>query len=60
MTGDPIICGCNDVHRSTIEHAIKEKGLKTTDQINKEFHLDKACGSCTEDVQQVLKEVKEN
>ncbi len=58
MIKDPIICGCNDIHKSTFAAAIREKGLRTTDQVNREFHLDKACGSCTEEVRQVLKEVK--
>jgi NAD(P)H-nitrite reductase large subunit len=60
MKEDPIICGCNDIHRSAITTAIKEKGFRTAEQINKEFHLDKACGSCTEEVRQVLNEVKGN
>jgi NAD(P)H-nitrite reductase large subunit len=60
MTEDPIICGCNDVHRSTIENAIKEKGLKTTEQINKEFYFGKACGECLDDVREILTEVNGN
>ena len=57
MTEDPIICGCHDVHRSTIENAIKEKGLKTAEQINNEFYMGKACGECLDDVREILTEV---
>ena len=60
MTNDPVICDCNGVHRSTIETAIREQGLKTVDQINKEFYLDKACGACLDEVQVILDESKGN
>jgi NAD(P)H-nitrite reductase large subunit len=58
MTLDPIICGCYDVHKSTIATAIREKGYRTVDQINKEFFLDKACGNCKDEVREVLKASK--
>ena len=57
MTIDPIIFDCNDVHRSTIENAIKEKGLSTTEQIDNEFYMGKACGECLDDVREILTEV---
>jgi NAD(P)H-nitrite reductase large subunit len=57
MVQDPIICSCNEVHRSTLEDAIIEKGLKTVDQVNKEVYFGKACGECLDDVREVLKEV---
>jgi NAD(P)H-nitrite reductase large subunit len=57
MTEDPIICGCNNVHRSSIENAITEKGLRNTDQINKEVYMGKACGECIDDVREILEEV---
>jgi len=60
MTNDPIICGCNDVHKSTIENAIKEMGFKTVEQINKEFYLDRACGACLSEVQTILDESRGN
>jgi NAD(P)H-nitrite reductase large subunit len=58
MTQDPIICGCYDVHKSTIATAIREKGYRTVDQINKEFFMDRACGSCKDEVRGLLKESK--
>ncbi|MDD4967981.1 MAG: (2Fe-2S)-binding protein [Paludibacter sp.] len=57
MKEDPIICDCNDVRRSTLETAIREKGYKTTDQINKEFYHGSACGECLEDVREILTQV---
>jgi len=57
MTEAPIICGCNNVHRSTIEEAIMEKGLRNTDQINKEVYNGKACGECMDDVRGIIEEV---
>ncbi len=58
MTNDQIICDCQDVHKSTIESVIREKGLKTADQVSRELHLDKACGACMGEVQHILNETK--
>lgn len=60
MTEDPIICTCNDVHRSSIERAIKEKGLVTAEELNREFYLGKACGECLDEVQDIVSEVTGN
>jgi NAD(P)H-nitrite reductase large subunit len=60
MTNDPIICDCNDIHKSTIESAIKERGLKMAAQINKEFYMDRACGVCLGEVQKILDESRGN
>ena len=60
MTEDPMICACNEVHKSDIENAINDKGLRTVEQINKEFYLGKACGECLEDVRDILTEVNGN
>ena len=60
MTEDPIVCSCNDVHRSTIENTIKEKSFHSAEQVVKEFHLQNACGACREEVQEILNESKEN
>jgi NAD(P)H-nitrite reductase large subunit len=57
MTEDSIICDCNEVRRSTLENAIIEKGLKTTDQVNREVYFGRACGECLDDVREVLEEV---
>jgi len=57
MTEDPIICECNKVYRSTIEDAILEKSLRTTDQINKEVYHGNACGVCFDDIREILEEV---
>ena len=60
MTNDPIICDCNDVHRSTIENVIKEKGLQTAEQVNKELYFENTCGACMVEVQQILDDSKGN
>jgi NAD(P)H-nitrite reductase len=54
MTTDPIVCGCSNVHRYTIETAILEKGLRTVEQIKKEIYFDQACEACMAEVQKVL------
>lgn len=60
MTLDPIICGCHEIHRSTIATAIRVNGYKTVDQINKEFFLGQACGTCKDEVKNMLDERKGN
>jgi bacterioferritin-associated ferredoxin len=57
MVQDPIICGCNYIHRSTLENAIIEKDLKTAEQVNSVVYFGKACGECMDDVREVLQEI---
>jgi NAD(P)H-nitrite reductase large subunit len=57
MADDIIICNCNEIHKSTIVKAIREKGLSTVEQVQEETTAGTVCGSCIEDIESILKEI---
>jgi len=57
MEDDIIICNCNEIYKSEIIKAIKEKGLKTVEQVGEVTSAGTVCGSCIEDIQNILKEI---
>ena len=59
MEEDPIICNCNEIYRSQIVKAIKEKGLKTVEQVGDETTAGTVCGSCQDDIQTILDELNQ-
>ncbi len=54
---DETICHCMDVSRSTIEAAIREKGLTTVEQIQEETSAGTGCGGCIPELENILKEI---
>ena len=57
MEDDPIICSCMEINRSTIVNAIKEHGLKTVEEVGDETEAGTVCGSCQDDIQDILDEI---
>lgn len=57
MEDDPIICSCNEISRSTVVNAIKEKGLKTVEEVGDETDAGTVCGACWDDIQEILDEL---
>jgi NAD(P)H-nitrite reductase large subunit len=57
MPDDIIICNCNEIYKSTIVKAIREKGLSTVEQVQEETTAGTVCGSCIEDIENILKEI---
>jgi NAD(P)H-nitrite reductase large subunit len=57
MPDDIIICNCNEIYKSTIVKAIREKGLSTVEQVQEETTAGTVCGSCIEDIESILKEM---
>jgi len=51
---NPLICRCYRIHKAELIAAIREKGLKTADEIRAETGASAGCGSCYEDVEAVL------
>lgn len=49
-----IICNCFDVSKEEIEKAIKEKGLKTVDEVGEATNAGTGCGGCQEKIQEIL------
>ena len=39
MENDILICNCNEIYKSAIVKAIKEKGLKTVEEVGEETRL---------------------
>ena len=54
---DEIICNCFSVSRGTIEDAIKEKGLKSVEQVGEATEAGTGCGGCQEKIQEILDEI---
>jgi NAD(P)H-nitrite reductase large subunit len=54
---DVIICNCNEIYKSEIVKAIKEKGLKTVEEVGDETTAGTSCGQCQDDIQDILDEL---
>lgn len=57
MEKDILICNCNEIYKSEIVKAIKEKGLKTVDEVGDATTAGTVCGQCQDDIQDILDEV---
>jgi bacterioferritin-associated ferredoxin len=57
MEEDTLICTCNEIYKSTIVKAIKEKGLKTVEEVGDETTAGTVCGQCQDDIQDILNEI---
>ncbi|HBG71739.1 MAG: nitrite reductase [Bacteroidetes bacterium GWF2_43_63] len=57
MEEDIIICNCNEIYKSEIVKAIKEKGLKTVEEVGEATTAGTVCGSCQDDIQEILNEI---
>ncbi len=51
------ICHCNGIMKSEIEKAIREKGLKTVEEVGEVTTAGTVCGVCQEDIENILKEI---
>ena len=56
MAEDPVICTCLDMCKSEIVAAIREEGLKTVEEVGDETEAGAVCGSCIDDIQEILDE----
>lgn len=52
-----IICHCFEVSREEIENAIREKGLKTVEEVGEVTKRRNRCGGCQEQIQEILDEI---
>ncbi len=57
MENDILICNCNEVYKSEIVKAIKEKGLKTVEEVGEVTLAGTGCGQCQDDIQTILDEI---
>lgn len=56
MDDDTLVCTCNEVNRGEILKAIREKGLKTVDQVGDITEAGTGCGGCQDTIQEILDE----
>lgn len=54
---DKEICLCNNIMKSEIVKAIKEKNLKTVEEVQEETEAGTVCGSCIPDIEDILDEI---
>ena len=52
-----IICHCFEVSREEIEKAIREKGLKTIEEVGENTNAGTGCGGCQEQFQEILDKI---
>ena len=52
-----IICHCFEVSREEIENAIREKGLKTVQEVGEATNAGTGSGGCQEQIQEILDEI---
>lgn len=46
-----------EVYKSTIVKAIKEKGLKTVEEVGEETEAGTVCEQCLDDIQEILDDI---
>ena len=57
MDNDEIVCNCMQITKGEIVEAIKTGNLKTIDEVGDATEAGTACGSCHDDIDDILKEV---
>ena len=50
------ICHCNGIMKSEIIKAIKDKNLKTLEEVQEATDAGTVCGGCIEDIEEILSE----
>lgn len=51
---DVEICICNNIMKSEIVNVIKDKDLKTVEEVQDETTAGTVCGSCIPDIEEIL------
>ena len=52
-----IISHCFDESREEIDNEIREKGLKTVEEVGEATNAGTGCGGCQEQIQEILDEI---
>lgn len=55
---DEIICNCNEITRGQIEDAIREGNLTTFEEVSEATEAGTVCGSCQDDIEEIIREVQ--
>jgi NAD(P)H-nitrite reductase large subunit len=51
------ICHCNEVMKNEIVKAIREKHLKTVEEVQEATQAGTVCGGCIPDIEEILSEI---
>ena len=57
MSNDDIICNCMQITKGEIVEAIKAGNLTTIDEVGDATEAGTACGSCHDDIEEILKDI---
>ena len=57
MSNDDIICNCMQITKGEIVEAIKAGKLTTIDEVGDATEAGTACGSCHDDIEEILNEI---
>ena len=57
MEKDPIVCTCMEITQRQIEQAIRDKKLKTIEQVQDETTAGTVCGGCVDDIYLLLEKI---
>jgi bacterioferritin-associated ferredoxin len=57
MESNEIVCTCMEVYKQDIVKAIREKKLKTVDEVSEATQASTVCGGCRPVIEDILKEV---
>lgn len=57
MDNDEIVCNCMQITKGEIIEAIKNGNLKTIDEVGEATEAGTVCGSCQDDIEDILKEI---
>ena len=56
MDDKKIVCNCMEITYGQIVKAIKDKGCKTFEDIQRETEAGTVCGCCEDDINDIIKE----
>lgn len=57
MENDDIVCNCMQITKGEIIKAIKAGDLKSMEEVGEETEAGTVCGSCQDDIEEIIKEV---
>jgi len=55
QAGEEPVCICYQVTEEEIEHAVRSQGLKTVDEVTAATKACGGCGSCRDDIEEIIK-----
>lgn len=57
MNNDDIVCNCLQITKGEIVETVVSGKLKTIDEVGDAIEAGTACGSCHDDIEDILKEI---